>query len=107
MTRIEIVIDDLVLVGFAAHQRHQIADAIERELSTLSGDAQQALRLAVGRGSSTDAVRAADVGASTGRQTTAHRPVDGDGASSHVIGAGVGQSLVQAIVSNGWGASHG
>lgn len=34
MMRLELTIDDLVLVGFDPRDRHRIADAIERELAT-------------------------------------------------------------------------
>ena len=107
MTRIEIVIDDLVLEGFAPHQRHQIADAIERELSTLGGDVQQALRQAAGVSASSDSVRAADVHVSAQRQAGARDHMGAVGASSTAIGAGVGRSLVQAIVNSGQGVSRG
>jgi hypothetical protein len=84
LMRVEIVIDELVLVGFDARDRHRIADAIEQELSDRVSVAD-AVRLADGAaGYST--LRARDYVAPSGGVVTAAD-----------IGAGVGRSIAATL----------
>ncbi len=99
MTRIEFVIDELVLVGFAPGDRHRIADAVARELATLGTDAQHALRHAAMSGGLTSTLRAPDVSVGGALH---HGVPSGD-----AIGTGVGRAIASAIANTGGGASHG
>lgn len=99
MTRIEFVIDELVLVGFSPGDRHRIADAVARELATLGADAQHALRQAVMSGGSASALRAPDVSMS--------HTHPGDAPSGHAIGTGVGRAIASAIANTGGDAARG
>lgn len=96
MTRIEFVIDELVLIGFAPGDRHRIADAVANELATLGADAQLAVRDAALSGSIRPALRAPDV-------SMVGSP-HGGAPTSDSIGSGVGRSITQAIAGSGGGA---
>lgn len=98
MTRIEFVIDELVLIGFAPGDRHRIADAIARELATLGADAQHAVRHAAMSGGSTSALRAPDVAIG--------RSLHGGAPCGDAIGTGVGRSIASVIANTGGDASH-
>ena len=99
MTRIEFVIDELVLVGFATGDRHRIADAVARELATLGADAQHFVRHAVMSGGSTSALRAPDV--------PVGRSLHGGAPTGDAIGTGVGRAIAAAIANTGGDASRG
>ena len=82
--RVEIVIDELVLVGFDVRDRHRIAEAIERELSERV-TAADAMRMARFQGG-VPALRASDFVSPAGDRPTAA-----------AIGIGVGRSIAQSL----------
>lgn len=79
--RIEVVIDELVLIGIDARDRHRIADAVARELSARVGR-EDVMRLARAAGG-VPVLRAPDVAPLAG----AH------GATPDAIGAGIATSV--------------
>jgi hypothetical protein len=103
--RIEFVIDELVLIGFEPRDRHRIADAVERQLASQSADAFPAMRAAAsgrsGAGWSTRTLRAPDV-----RVPRAHSGAPSNGVSPDAIGAGGGQSIVEALTRDDRGPGH-
>jgi hypothetical protein len=82
--RVDLSIDELVLVGFDPLDRHRIADAMERELAARL-TAEQAFALATA-GGSLDRIRAADV-----------RVTSGAGLGAAAIWNGIGRSVADAI----------
>jgi hypothetical protein len=85
MTRVELVIDELVLTGFDPRDRHRIADALERELGThLTGPALERIVRAAGTRDKETTLRAPDV-----TLKAPHRP--------NAIAASVSRSVVGAI----------
>jgi hypothetical protein len=92
MTRIEFVIDDLVLVGFDPRDRHRIGDAVQRELSSLSATAQHALRTSLATGTLMPVLRAPDVQLSRPHDPDASGRLSGD-----AIGTGIAQSILNAM----------
>jgi hypothetical protein len=85
LMRVEIVIDELVLVGFDARDRHRIADAIERELSERVTGAD-AMGLARAEGGHA-LLRARDYVAPAGQRAV----------TAAAIGAGVGRSIAASL----------
>ena len=88
MTRIEFVIDELVLIGFAERDRHRIAAAVEEALTNLSGEARRAVTGAVTGDMQVATLRAPVVRPAERIARTA----------SDAVGAGVGESIVRALV---------
>ena len=86
--RVEIVIDDLVLVGFDARDRYRIADAIERELSERVTPAD-AMRLARAEGGY-PTLRARDYVAPSSEHVV----------TPATIGAGVGRSIAASLTAD-------
>jgi hypothetical protein len=85
MTRVELVIDELVLHGFEPCQRHAIADAMVAQLQTLS-PAQLRVLIAAHRDSqSTPVLRAPDVT----RRDVVPPPT--------LLGQRIAQSVVQSL----------